>query len=150
MLESENDLKVDSKLVSTCPVCGMKMEINIRKDFNFVEDDNWHRLNDAYENFLKTNKNKRLVLLEFLVGFNTPDIIRFPFEQLAYANKNISEKEYNFLKSQFVTSKGGSRKGYINLFLIFFSFSYFKNKLINLMNFVDKYPKFLYLLIQKR
>ena len=30
----------------------------------------------------------KVVLLEFGVGFNTPGIIRFPFEQMTYQNKN--------------------------------------------------------------
>lgn len=89
MLKSKDNLKVDSELVPICPVCKEKMEINIRKDAFFVEDDNWHKLNKLYENFIKDNINKKLVLIELGVGFNTPGIIRFPFEQLAYTHDNI-------------------------------------------------------------
>lgn len=90
MLKSEDNLKIDSKLVPKCPVCGRKMKINIRKDAFFMEDDNWHKLNNAYEKFVSDNKNKKLVLIELGVGFNTPGIIRFPFEQLAYTSDNIT------------------------------------------------------------
>lgn len=90
MLKSKDNLKIDSELVPKCPVCGRKMEINIRKDAFFVEDDNWHKLNNTYEKFINDNKNKKLVLIELGVGFNTPGIIRFPFEQLAYANDNVT------------------------------------------------------------
>lgn len=90
MLKSKDNLKIDSHLVPKCPVCGRKMEINIRKDAFFVEDDNWHKLNSAYEEFINNNKNKKLVLIELGVGFNTPGIIRFPFEQLAYTNDNVT------------------------------------------------------------
>lgn len=89
MLKSKNNLKVDSNLIPKCPVCGSKMEINIRKDAFFVEDDNWHKLNNSYEEFININKNKKLVLIELGVGFNTPGIIRFPFEQLVFTNDNI-------------------------------------------------------------
>ena len=89
MLKSKNNLRVDSKLIPKCPVCGRKMEINIRKDAFFVEDDNWHKLNNAYEKFIQDNKYKKLVLIELGVGFNTPGIIRFPFEKLAYDNNII-------------------------------------------------------------
>lgn len=90
MLESKDNLKVDSELVPVCPVCGRKMEINIRKDAFFIEDDNWKKQNQAYEKFINENRNKKLVLIELGVGFNTPEIIRFPFEQLAYTNDNIT------------------------------------------------------------
>ena len=33
-------------------------------------------------------KNKNVLLLEFGVGFNTPGIIRFPFEQMTSQNEN--------------------------------------------------------------
>lgn len=89
MLESKNNLKVDSKLVPKCPVCGKEMEINIRKDAFFVEDDNWKKLNKAYEKFINDNIDKKLILIELGVGFNTPGIIRFPFEQLTYKKDNI-------------------------------------------------------------
>lgn len=54
------------------------------------EDNNWNKLNNLYEKFIKDNINKKLVLLELGVGFNTPSIIRFNFEKLAYDNKNIT------------------------------------------------------------
>ena len=66
------------------------MEINIRKDAFFDEDDNWNKLSDNYENFINDNINKKLILIELGVGFNTPGIIRFPFEKLAYTHDNIT------------------------------------------------------------
>ena len=39
--------------------------------------------------------NGRLVLLEFGVGFNTPAIIRFPFERLAAGRPNVSLIRFN-------------------------------------------------------
>ena len=60
------------------------MEINIRKDDFFIEDSNWHKLNNNYEKFINDNIDKNLVLIELGVGFNTPGIIRFPFDRLAY------------------------------------------------------------------
>ena len=58
------------------------MEVNLRKDAFFVEDDNWHKLNDNYNKFIDDNKDKKLLLIELGVGFNTPSIIRFPFEEM--------------------------------------------------------------------
>lgn len=39
------------------------MEINIRKDDSFVEDNNWHQLHNTYENFINSNIDKKLVLI---------------------------------------------------------------------------------------
>lgn len=90
MLKSKDNLRVDSNLIPYCPVCGEKMEINIRKDAFFVEDDNWNKLSNNYEEFINDNINKKLILIELGVGFNTPGIIRFPFEKLAYTHDNVT------------------------------------------------------------
>lgn len=83
MLKNINkDLKIPSNLVPKCPVCGENMEVNLRCDDTFVEDENWHKLNNDYRNFINDNKNKKLLLIELGVGFNTPSIIRFPFEEM--------------------------------------------------------------------
>ena len=82
MLKEDKDCKISSNLVPYCPRCGEKMEVNLRKDAFFVEDDNWHKLNDNYNKFINDNKDKKLLLIELGVGFNTPSIIRFPFEEM--------------------------------------------------------------------
>mgnify|MGYP005789553331 FL=1 len=87
-LENMVDLKIPTKLVPKCPVCGGNMEMNLRKDANFVQDENWYKQADKYDKFLDDVKNKNLVLLELGVGFNTPGIIRIPFEQMVFQNKN--------------------------------------------------------------
>lgn len=58
--------------------------MNLRKDANFVQDKNWYRQAEQYDQFLDEIKDKNVVLLEMGVGFNTPGIIRFPFEQMTY------------------------------------------------------------------
>lgn len=60
--------------------------MNLRKDVNFVQDKNWYRQSEKYEDFLSKSKDKNVVLLEIGVGFNTPGIIRFPFEQMTANN----------------------------------------------------------------
>lgn len=81
-LKFVKDCEIPEDLVPKCPVCGKDMEMNLRKDVNFVQDENWYKQAKRYENFLDETKNKRVVLLEIGVGFNTPGIIRFPFEQM--------------------------------------------------------------------
>ena len=96
MLNSlDNDLKVPTELVPICPVCGESMEPNLRKDGYFVQDDLWYKQNDKYNEFVDNNKDKKVLLLEFGVGFNTPTIIRFPFEQMTNQNENWTLVRFN-------------------------------------------------------
>lgn len=81
-LQNTKNCKIPSKLVMKCPVCGGNMDMNLRKDANFVQDENWYKQAKRYEEFLDRTKNKNVVLLEIGVGFNTPGIIRFPFERM--------------------------------------------------------------------
>lgn len=86
--QTDSNLRIPSELVPVCPVCGEKMEVNLRKDAYFVQDNTWYEQNRAYDNFVESMKEKKVVLLELGVGFNTPTIIRFPFEQMTLQNKN--------------------------------------------------------------
>ena len=89
-LQNTKDCKIPSNLIMKCPVCGGNMEMNLRKDANFVQDENWYGQSEKYEDFLSKSKDKNVVLLEIGVGFNTPGIIRFPFEQMtANSEKTI-------------------------------------------------------------
>ena len=49
-----------------------------------------HAAADRYADFLEGCKDKKVVLLELGVGFNTPIIIRFPFEKLVRENQGYS------------------------------------------------------------
>ena len=89
-LQNTKDCKIPSNLVMKCPVCGGNMDMNLRKDINFVQDDNWYAMSQKYEEFLKSTENKNVVLLEIGVGFNTPGIIRFPFEHMTFNSDKIT------------------------------------------------------------
>ncbi len=89
MNDEQKDCKVPSHLVPKCPVCGGDMEVNVRKDAFFVQDDAWYAANEKYEKFYDKACEKRTVLLELGVGFNTPTIIRFPFERMTYNCKGV-------------------------------------------------------------
>ncbi len=82
--------KIPTKLIPKCPVCGRNMEMNLRADDRFVQDDGWYKHAKLYQEFLEKLQNKKVVLLEIGVGYNTPAIIKYPFERMVYQNKNFN------------------------------------------------------------
>lgn len=84
------DCRIPSHLVPKCPVCGGPMEMNLRNDPDFVEDDAWHRAEENYATFLDDMGDKKVVFLELGLGYNTPMIIRFPFEKMVKDKANAS------------------------------------------------------------
>lgn len=86
ILETTHDLTIPESLVPRCPVCGGKMEMHLRVDGYFIQDEAWHRSARRYEEFLACYGKKSLLLLEMGVGFNTPTIIRYPFEEITFFN----------------------------------------------------------------
>jgi NAD-dependent SIR2 family protein deacetylase len=90
MVARQEDMKIPSELIPKCPVCGKNMTINLRCDDKFVEDEGWHKANERYENFLKENKDKKILLLELGVGGNTPVIIKYPFWRMTLMNESAT------------------------------------------------------------
>ena len=102
MLNKDEFCKIPTELVPYCPKCGEKMDINLRKDNYFVEDSIWHKLNKLYNKFINDYKDKKLLLIELGVGYNTPGIIRFPFEEMVMNYKDtylirINDKYNNLM-----------------------------------------------------
>jgi hypothetical protein len=73
--------------ISRCPHCGGFMVPNLRCDHRFVETPHVQNI-QSYKKFLADAYNKNLVLLELGVGFNTPRIIRYPFEAITLKYPN--------------------------------------------------------------
>ncbi len=113
MNQAVKDCLVPSYMVPKCPVCGGPMTMNLRCDQYFVEDEKWNIAADNFDKFLKTIKNKKIVLLELGVGFNTPAIIRFPFEKMMRANNNATLVRLN-LDEAIVPKSFGKRAVGIN------------------------------------
>ena len=88
MLARQKDMEIPSALVPRCPVCGKPMSMNLRADNTFVEDEDWHAAYERYDRFISENAGKKVLFLELGVGMNTPGIIKYPFWQMTYRNKN--------------------------------------------------------------
>ena len=76
--------------IPKCPHCGGPLVPNLRCDHTFVETPHMENL-PSYMQFLEECEMENVVLLELGVGFNTPVIIRYPFEEItgSYPNARL-------------------------------------------------------------
>lgn len=80
------DCRIPSALVPVCPVCGADMDVHVRSNAYFIQNGEWHEAARRYAEFVRRSLDRPTVLLELGVGFNTPTIIRFPFETFVHEN----------------------------------------------------------------
>ena len=90
MARQTNDCRIPSELVPHCPVCGGKIDVHVRKDRYFVQDSQWYASYERYQYHMGKACDGNALLLELGVGYNTPTIIRFPFERLAAQRRSIT------------------------------------------------------------
>lgn len=90
MVAEQKDMRIPTELIPRCPKCGKPMTMNLRSDDKFVQDKGWYAACKRYENFLKENEGRKLLLLELGVGMNTPGIIKYPFWKMTLRNNNIT------------------------------------------------------------
>ena len=83
MINSIKNNQVSIDTVPRCPHCGNYLIPNLRCDDTFVEKPHMKNA-EKYRDFLRKNINKKILFLELGVGYNTPVIIRYPFEQMTY------------------------------------------------------------------
>lgn len=91
----DEDLKIPTELIPYCPLCGQPLETNLRKDNYFVEDEHWHLQSRSYHKFLNDAQDSKTLLLEFGIGYNTPAIIRFPFESMTAKRSKWTLARFN-------------------------------------------------------
>ena len=89
-------MAIPTELIPTCPDDGSAMTTNLRADYSFVEDDGWHKANEAYNEFIRSHKDARTLYLELGVGANTPVIIKYPFWQFVKSNENAAYACINY------------------------------------------------------
>lgn len=97
MITETVDCAIPTALVPVCPVCGGSMDVNVRKDAYFVQDEAWDVANERYGIFLEGAEKAKVAFLELGVGYNTPGIIRYPFEQMTHGNEQAVLIRFNQL-----------------------------------------------------
>lgn len=86
-LEQSESLKGMKQPV--CPHCGQPLAFNNIINENYVEEGylpQWEK----YTKWLQGTVNKKLCILELGAGMNLPNIIRWPFEKVAFYNQKAS------------------------------------------------------------
>jgi NAD-dependent SIR2 family protein deacetylase len=83
----------DESAIPYCPHCGAPLYTAFRAFEGYKDEEK------RFYDWLGTTGGKKLCLLELGVGFNTPGVIRWPFERLTYTSRNAHlfrvNREYN-------------------------------------------------------
>lgn len=66
-----------------CPVCGRMGKLNIVKNMPYHESGYLEAWN-VYQTWIQSTMNKKMILLELGEGFQTPTVMRWPFEKLVF------------------------------------------------------------------
>ena len=82
-IDPETFSVADQTAIPACPNCGGPMTVAFRRREDY---ENWVQ---NYENWFRNIFDKKLLVMEFGVGFNTPGVIRRPFEYLVYSHDNV-------------------------------------------------------------
>ncbi len=88
MIAEQMDLRIPSELVPKCPVCGGRMEVNLRSDETFVEDEGWHTASERYADFIRRHLHDKILFLDLGSGGNTPIVFKIPFIRWTMQNPN--------------------------------------------------------------
>lgn len=100
MANNQENMLVNPVYLPKCPNCNAFLEINKRIAFKgMVEDENFARQKQNYENFIAKNQGKNFLFLEIGVGFTTPQLIKIPFQTMVSNFPNatyivLNQKKY--------------------------------------------------------
>jgi NAD-dependent SIR2 family protein deacetylase len=108
MVAETKDCKVPTMLVPRCPVCGGPMDVHVHKDQYFVQGAEWEHACDRYNDFVEhALQHGSLLLLELGVGYNTPGIIRYPFERITarYRHTNLVRMNRDYPETELLKER---------------------------------------------
>lgn len=81
-MAAEEDGKVPARLLPRCVKCGSLMEPNTPQDQSFFQTSVWKKKEKNYQAFIQKYHGKKLVILEFGIGWRN-QMIKAPLMQLA-------------------------------------------------------------------
>ena len=81
--------------IPRCPKCGRYLIPNLRCDDTFVEKPHMKKQKE-YRKFIEDNKDKNILFMELGVGFNSPGVIRTPFDYMTYQIPKAKLLRINF------------------------------------------------------
>jgi NAD-dependent SIR2 family protein deacetylase len=92
LIDSETFMLSDESAIPYCPSCGAPLSTAFRAFEGYKNEER------RYNDWIESTIGKTLCIIELGVGFNTPGVIRRPFEQLTYVHENAHlfriNKEY--------------------------------------------------------
>lgn len=94
MAGAERDGRVPDALLPRCPRCGAPACIDTPDDARFFQTESFRERNAALQAFLDRNRGKRLLILEFGVGWRN-QMIKAPLMRLTAAEPNARYVSFN-------------------------------------------------------
>ena len=94
MAKAEKDGLIPAALLPKCPHCGGDMKIHMAADQSFFQSAVWQRKQAEYQNFVRKYHNKKLLILEFGVGWRN-QLIKRPLMELAAAEPYATYVTFN-------------------------------------------------------
>lgn len=92
LIDPETFMISDESAIPYCPYCGAPLYTAFRAFEGYKKEQ------ERYVDWLESTNEKKLCIIELGVGFNTPVVIRWPFERLTYAHDHAHlfriNKEY--------------------------------------------------------
>ncbi|MDY3248747.1 MAG: hypothetical protein SOX32_00190 [Candidatus Choladocola sp.] len=80
---------MDPQRFAVCPECGKTLSFHVKETEDYMEEGylaQWEK----YNRWLSCTLNHRLCILELGAGFSYPQVIRWPFEKVAYFNRKAT------------------------------------------------------------
>jgi NAD-dependent SIR2 family protein deacetylase len=82
LIDTETFMISDEKAIPHCPHCGAGLFAAVRSYPEYNEE------RQRYYSWVESAIDKKLCIIEIGIGFNTPVVIRWPFDRLTYAHDN--------------------------------------------------------------
>lgn len=82
LIDPETFMISDESAIPHCPHCGAGLFAAVRNYPEYKDE------KQRYYDWVESTIGKKLCLIEIGVGFNTPVVIRWPFDRLTYAHEN--------------------------------------------------------------